>query len=229
MSIQTLNIAPQDKYKQPLFKASVSKVQPVEDFDFQTSGISFLPPLNTDVFEKSEATVTPIKTTLSNYGSGDTHSGESLKQLFSDLNFLDRKVAAHYFVKKASPIEFKQPILDDYRLEPRLKAQLVDIAENLELMSKAEKVEFMRDMTGTTSNFARYAEKVLIHDANPGIKETLKLFKPNVKETSIGGLKDAFSAMGVGLLMMPLVLSGKVLFNPNLIGRFVAGLGIALA
>lgn len=227
MSVQALNIAPKHQQYSPLFKGAAVQPKPVDDADI-TAGISFLKPLNMDVFEKNTSIDTSSLPTQSLYTTGDMESGETFKNLLANLNFLDKKVAAHYFLKKASPIQFKQPLLDDFRLEGQVKSELVDIANKLELLSNTEKVEFMKDVTGASSNFSRYAEKVLIQDANPGIKETLKLFKPQVKDQSVQGYRDAFSAMGVGLMMMPLLLGGKMLFNPALLGRFVAGLGIAL-
>ena len=52
---------------------------------------------------------------------------------------------------------------------------------------------------------------------------------PAPENKSLAGYRDSFSAMGLGLLMLPIALSGKALFAPGVLGQYVASLGLLLA
>lgn len=162
-------------------------------------------------------------------GESDNTDGRRLKVLLDDLGFMDRKTAAAYFLQKAVGINHAHGILDPYKLDDTVKADLIDLADSVQAMHDEDKVKFVRDLLGADSKYTRYVEAALIGEDKPGFRDTLKLLvPPKPAENSLSGYREAFSAMGLGLLMLPVVLSGKILFNPALAGHYLAVLGLAL-
>ncbi len=152
-------------------------------------------------------------------------AGQKIADFIKSKGFLDRKVAAAQFLKAATGIDhteyFSQPT------EPVSK-EATSLAETVKQLQPQEKVDMVKAMTGDASIYAKYVEKVLIHQQKPSLSETFQLFKPQIQEKNFSGVTAAFGAMGTGLMLMPIVLPSSVLFNPNLAGQLVAGLGLLL-
>lgn len=203
----------QANVSKPVFSVSA----PVEAMRFAAA---FAPAA--DVFEKADA---PKPVTLNTSAAG------KLKAALEGLNFLERKSALAYLLKKTSDIQ--PPVLaatlGTDKVAVTLKADLDAVADNLKKLSALEKVDLVKTMTGDQSVYAKYVEKVLLDGVKPGLKETLALFKPQpAEDKSLGGFRAVFSAMGMGLSLMPVVLPGAFLFNPATFGQYVAAIGVAL-
>lgn len=112
------------------------------------------------------------------------------------------------------------------------QAELKQLAESIQQLAPAQRLALVKAVTGPESPYSQVAEKVLINQQLPTLKEFANMFKPdfkaNAKQPGVEGVTAAIQAVGVGLLMMPIACPASVLFRPELLGQVMGALALKL-
>lgn len=148
----------------------------------------------------------------------------ALKELLNqDAN---RKANAAMLFKAVSnllPVGRTEPKLDEGK-----KAALDVLAQNIQKMTPLQKVDLMREVTGAESPYSKVAETILVQRQTPQLKDMLNCLKPPVENNGMEGLAAGIQAMGMGLLMLPVLGPTSLLLKPGLFSQVLASLAIAI-
>ncbi len=163
--------------------------------------------------------------------AGDSSEGQSKAAQASDrlaellTTSEDRKANAAAFFQAVTG---KLPFRVSLEAQAEKQAELQALAETVKQMNPQQKVALMQKLTGTESPYSKVAETVLINQQLPNLKDVANLFKPQAQQKSLEGLSVAIQGVGLGLLLLPILCPASILFRPELLGQFAAGLAVIL-
>lgn len=138
----------------------------------------------------------------------------------------DRKAnAAAFFqlVTEKLPYRAATPAIEEQK-----RAELKALAESVRQMTPLQKVELMQKLTGPESPYSKVAETILVNQQLPNMRDVANLFKPQVQQRNFDGIAAAIQGIGLGLLLLPVLCPASILFRPELLGQFAAGLAVIL-
>ncbi len=143
--------------------------------------------------------------------------------LVADGNRKHNAAALFKAVTGVQPLGFQSQQASEQK-----QALLKTEAEAINQMKPAQKLALMQQLTGVESPFSKVAEKVLVQQQTPGLKDVLNCLKPQTQNQMPEAPAFGLQAVGLGLLMLPVVCPAGVLLQPSLLGRVVAGLATIL-
>ncbi len=155
--------------------------------------------------------------------------GKELKALLDDQSFFDKKAAAAVFLKEAAGIDHStNSFVSLGSVSSSDRKALKEMAQRAKELPPQGKVDLIKEMTGDQAQFGKLVETVLLDGQNVRIKDLLNVMKPENNDKGLSGYTEALSAVGAGLMLLPLVMPTSVVLNPNLGGHLFAAMGLAL-
>lgn len=214
------------QFKQPLLRPRFAATLPAAEAASPAVTAPKLPVLEQDQF------VSRIKKEAPETAAASP--AKALKASLAAMDWLKKKAALASLAQQVTAVDLQKSVfnrgdfLNPANLEEADKKVIAATAQAIQAMSNQDKLQFVKDMTGERSRYAVYAEKVLLSDTRPSIRETLLLLKPNFHNRTIAGIRESMAALGIALVVMPLVLPTVILFNPSALGQLLLGLGVWL-
>lgn len=120
---------------------------------------------------------------------------------------------------KPMPITTQQPTEPSIDSQDRIQA----LAQSLQKMSAAEKLDWVRHVTGPESPHSKVAESILVNQNMPSLKELYNCVKPTQAVRSLENLSAGVQGAALGMLALSLVAPTSLLFRPELLGQVAAG------
>lgn len=173
-----------------------------------------------------------IKTAASE-GEGDASASSlaaDVKGVLKEGSLLARKGSTAYLLKCAAGIDLTQSsLLNGSQPEATQQEELQQTAESIKNLGNEEKIRLVGDITGGDSVYTRYAKNRLLGESGLALKETMDLFRPQTTQKTLEGYREAFAAVGTGLLTLAIAGVGGPLFSAAGLGKYVAALGVVLS
>lgn len=173
--------------------------------------------LTADTFTRSEKTATATKPSVN-------LTAATIKTLLSGD---DRKHNAAEFFKAVTGIQLPGSKIDMEKSAER-QARIQATADAIRQMAPAEKVELMRKLCGPDAPGSRIAESVLINHQAPKLNDLFDAARPRTKSPSSEGISAGIQAVGMGLLMLPVIAPAGMLLKPDLFGQVLGVLGLMM-